>query len=242
MNQPPTIYPGEVFADTSDFDLGIRQLIPRYDEMLEVITLCVPVEATHLIELGCGTGELTLKLLKRCPNARLISLDYSPRMVASTKAKVVEQGYQERCQVLSADFGEWATGGQIEGNIPTNCDACVSSLAIHHLSDEMKGKLFKCIAQHLKPGGYFWNADPVLPESSYLADTYETQRTNWIEQQGTTREAIKSKLGQSEAYGYSGQDRLATLADHLALLQLAGFRNVAVPWKYFNLAVFGGWV
>ncbi|MEQ8957570.1 MAG: SAM-dependent methyltransferase, partial [Coleofasciculus sp. C2-GNP5-27] len=33
---------------------------------------------------------------------------------------------------------------------------------------------------------------------------------------------------------------LATLAAHLEMLKAAGFESVAVPWKYYGLAVFGG--
>ncbi|TVQ45502.1 MAG: class I SAM-dependent methyltransferase [Gloeocapsa sp. DLM2.Bin57] len=241
MNQQQKIFPGEVFANNADFDLGIRQLIPRYDEMLEVISLCVPSEANHLLELGCGTGELTLKLLQRCPNAKLITLDYSPRMVATTQAKITANGYRDRCQVLQADFGEWADG-KLESNIGTDFNACVSSLAIHHLSDEMKQQLFNCIGKHLQPGGCFWNGDPILQESPVLVDIYETMRTNWTQQQGINREEVRGKLGQTQPYGYSGQDRLATLATHFSLLDCAGFKVTAVPWKYFGLAVFGGWI
>ncbi|WP_333433079.1 hypothetical protein [Microcoleus sp. MON2_D5] len=30
------IFPGEVFVNTADFDTGIRRLLPKYDEMLDV--------------------------------------------------------------------------------------------------------------------------------------------------------------------------------------------------------------
>lgn len=40
-NIQPQIFPGEVFAKVSDFDTGIRQLLPRYDEMLNVIVQCL---------------------------------------------------------------------------------------------------------------------------------------------------------------------------------------------------------
>lgn len=49
------LFPGEVFANTADFDTGIRQLLPRYDEMLEVITRCLPSTSRRILELGCGT-------------------------------------------------------------------------------------------------------------------------------------------------------------------------------------------
>ena len=57
------IFPGEVFAETKEFDSNIRQLLPYYDEMLDAIALCVPPETNRILELGCGTGELTRKVL-----------------------------------------------------------------------------------------------------------------------------------------------------------------------------------
>jgi tRNA (cmo5U34)-methyltransferase len=33
------ILPGEVFINTADFDSGIRRLLPKYDEMLDVLVV-----------------------------------------------------------------------------------------------------------------------------------------------------------------------------------------------------------
>lgn len=233
------IYPGEVFANTSDFDAGIRQLLPRYDEMLEVITCCVPSTSKKILELGCGTGELTLKILKRCPDADIIVLDYSPRMINFAREKVASSGYQERWSGKEADFGEWASNPDKFG-IGTNFDACISSLAIHHLTDEMKQNLFIRIQETLSTGGCFWNADPTLPEAPTLAEVYKLAREEWITQQGTTLADVRARMGSSTTYGYSNQDQLATLNAHLQMLIQAGFSTVAVPWKYYGLAVFGG--
>jgi trans-aconitate 2-methyltransferase len=79
------IYPGEVFANTADFDTSIRQLIPRYDEMLDAIAGCISPSAQRILDLGCGTGELSIRLLKRCPSARVVAVDYSPRMIEFAK-------------------------------------------------------------------------------------------------------------------------------------------------------------
>jgi trans-aconitate 2-methyltransferase len=78
--QPKVIFPGEVFANTADFDSGIRQLLPRYEEMLEAIALCLPPSIQRILDLGCGTGELSLKVLKHCPTAEVVAIDYSPRV------------------------------------------------------------------------------------------------------------------------------------------------------------------
>jgi tRNA (cmo5U34)-methyltransferase len=106
----------------------------------------------------------------------------------------------------------------------------------------MKFKLVQRISESLIPGGCFWNADPTLPESPTLAEIYKTAREEWATQQGKTLTEIRAKVGTSSTYGYSSQDQLATLDAHLQMLTKSGFATVAVPWKYYGLAVFGGWI
>lgn len=236
---PKEIYPGEVFANTADFDVNIRQLLPRYDELLDTIVACIPSESKSILELGCGTGELTLKLLKHYPKANIIALDYSPRMIQFAKEKIAAAGYENRWQGIQLDFGDWAAGNQEIGN---NFDACVSSLAIHHLTDEMKLKLVEKIASTLKSGGAFFNGDPVLPESDFLAEVYQDFRKKSAMENGISLEEVRSKVGKSITYGYSSQDCLATLEDHLLMLKKAGFKTITVPWKYYRVAVFGGFI
>ncbi|BAY30053.1 type 12 methyltransferase [Nostoc carneum NIES-2107] len=235
------LFPGEVFANTADFDTGIRQLLPRYDEMLEVITRCLPSTSLRILELGCGTGELSLKILQRCPDAQVIALDYSPRMLQFAQSKIAAAGYQNRWSCIEADFGEWANNPE-KFATGKEFDACVSSLAIHHLQDEMKFKLFQQIAASLSPNGCFWNADPILPESPALVEVYKAAREEWANQQGKTLAEVRAKVGTTTTQGYSSQDQLASVDAHLQMLRQAGFLTVAVPWKYYGLAVFGGWL
>jgi tRNA (cmo5U34)-methyltransferase len=233
------IFPGEVFANTNDFDNGIRQLIPRYDEMLEVITRCLPSTSKRILELGCGTGELSLKILKRFPEAKIIALDYSPRMIDFAQDKISQAGYKDNWQGVEADFGEWANNPE-KFDLGDGFDACISSLAIHHLPDEMKISLFASICKNLNHGGCFWNADPILAETPDMAFVCQTAREEWTSQQGIAIADVRAKIGTSSTYGYSSQDQLATLETHLQMLSQAGFASVAVPWKYYGLAVFGG--
>ena len=244
---PQKVFPGEVFAQTTDFDAGMRQIMPGYDEMLEAVTRCIPSNSRRILELGCGTGELSMKILNRCPDAEIIALDYSPRMIEFARNKMAEAGYQQ-WKGIEADFGEWANNPE-KLDIGVEFDACVSSLAIHHLSNEMKAKLFQRIGKSLNQGGCFWNADPVLSESPILEEIYKTVGKEWAEKQGTTIEQVRSRLASNSdsvdyaaSYGHSSQDQLATLDAQLAMLVKAGFNTVAVPWKYYKLAVFGGFI
>ena len=239
--QPVEIFPGEVFANVADFDLGIRRLIPRYDEMLEVIVRCTPPQAKKILELGSGTGELSLKLLRYCQGAKLVALDYSPRMSQLASLKLESAGCRARASFWEMDFGDWANNQGLD-SVGTGFDACVSSLAIHHLTNEMKLKLFQRIHQCLKPGGVFWNADPILPESPQLAEIYKSVRQQWAIEQETNLAEVRSQMGTNVDRGHSSQDQLATLEEHRQILCLAGFKSVAVPWKHYGLAVFGGYV
>lgn len=233
------IFPGEVFANTTDFDRGIRQLLPYYDEMLDAITRCVPSTSVRILELGCGTGELSLKLLKRCPDLEIIALDYSPRMLKAARKKMKDGGYDNRWTGVEADFGEWANQPDAYG-FSGSFDACVSSLAIHHLKDEMKAKLYQTVRSVVVEGGCFWNADPIQAESAELAQVYQLAREEWAARNNINLVEVRLKMGTSDTHGFSYQDQLTTLENQTQMLKNAGFSTVAIPWKYYNNAVFGG--
>ena len=234
-----TVFPGEIFVNLADFDTGIRQLLPGYEEMLDAIVLGVPTDCRRILDLGTGTGALSLKLLERCPNAQIVGVDYSPRMLRFAQAKIDAAGYDDRWTGVEADFGELAKGATVP-EVEEKFDACVSSFAIHHLEDEMKQQLYQWVAQHLVEGGYFWNADPMLAESPALAEKYKALREESARQNGIDLEAVRAKMGQSILQGYSGPDRLATLTRHLEMMTEAGLTSFSVPWKFYGFAVFGG--
>ena len=235
------IFPGEVFVNTTDFDSGIRRLLPKYDEMLDVLVGCIASANNRILELGCGTGELSLKVLERYPSATIVAVDYSARMLDFARAKIESAGYAARWTGIELDFGEWANNPNFSG-LGDKFNACISSLAIHHLEDEMKLKLFQRIRQSLDAGGCFWNADPLLAESAGMKDIYQAAREDWALSQGETLAQIRANVGTSVSYGYSNPDRLATLSAQLEMLGSSGFETVAVPWKYYGMAVFGGFV
>jgi tRNA (cmo5U34)-methyltransferase len=239
MNNLAT-YPGEVFADTADFDAGIRALVPHYDEMLHALVRAVPADSRQILELGCGTGELTVKILQHCPGAQVYAVDYSSRMLQFARHKMERLGLAERVSWIEADFGNWAESGLFAG-VEGPLDACISSLAIHHLRNELKFKLFERIRDRLHPNACFWNADPVLPEAEALTSVYEEARTAWTAQQPIALEEIRAKMNRGTTHGHSSHDHLATLSMHLDFLSKAPFNPVDILWKYYGFAVFGGY-
>ena len=84
-----------------------------------------------------------------------------------------------------------------------------------------------------------------MKQESHSLKGWERQkvaREKWSVQQGTNLTDIRAKLGTSSTQDYSSQNQLATLDAHLEMLTKAGFKIVTVPWKYYGLAVFGGWL
>nr|WP_287520735.1 class I SAM-dependent methyltransferase [Okeania sp. SIO2C2] len=73
---------------------------------MDVIVRCVPKNCDRILELGCGTGELSLKLLDKYPNAHILGVDYSPRMLEFAKTKIDAAGYTNRWTEIEMDFGE----------------------------------------------------------------------------------------------------------------------------------------
>jgi trans-aconitate 2-methyltransferase len=233
-------YPGEVFSDTADFDSGIRALVPHYNEMLHALVQAVPADSQQILELGCGTGELTVQILQHCPSTQVYAVDYSSRMLHFARHKLEHLGLAERVSWIEADFGNWAERGliaEVEGPL----DACISSLAIHHLRDELKLKLFERIHDCLDQNGCFWNADPVLAETEALAAVYEEARTVWTAQQPIALEEIRARMNRGTTHGHSSHDHLATLSMYLDCLSKAQFSPVDILWKYYGFAVFGGY-
>lgn len=226
-----TIRPGEVFTSAQDFDQGIRALLPHYDEMLTALSLCVPPTARRVLDLGGGTGNVTARLLQRLPQAQVVLMDYSPAMLAQAQAKLPPA----QVTLILGDFGEWALHPERFPPIEP-VDACVSALAIHHLSDAMKGHLFRQVFSHLRPGGCFWNADPVVAPHPYSAQLYQRVR-----QEISPPNTIPER-GQVVPCGHSAPDQLTTIAKQLELLQAAGFVGVDVVWQWFGLAIVGGYV
>ena len=235
------IFPGELFLNHADYDLNIRQLLPRYDEMLDILVDCIPRHTKQLLELGCGTGELTGKILSRFPDIHIIAVDYSPRMLDFASAKLAQAGYAEQVSWIRADFGNLANL-----NAPlaqgAGFDVCVSSLAIHHLTAPMKQKVFEWIGENLQKNGCFWNGDLVLPDLPNLLEVYQKVREEWAVSQGTTLTNIQDQIAPAEPQGYSHEQQMGYLLDQVAMLKTAGFHPVMVPWKYYQLAVFGGYV
>ena len=202
------------------YDSLIRRSVPRYDEMTDRLVDYLKPGAARVLELGCGTGNLTLRLAARLPDAALTLVDGSTEMIALTRLRLDRSSAAAsgRAEFLATRFEELALP-------PESFDVVTSSISLHHV--EKKGLLYERLHGFLRPGGQFCFADQIRgePESNH-----EVNWRTWLdfcaEPGHCSPEEIDSLLEHSAAH-----DHYTTLSDHFALLQRARFVELDCVWR-----------
>jgi tRNA (cmo5U34)-methyltransferase len=183
----------------------------------------VPTRAFNVLELGVGTGTLSGLLLAQFPHARVTGIDLSPRMIAIARRKL--RAYRDRVELVA---------GPLEEFQERPYDVVVSALAIHHLTDPDKWRLFRRVYRVLPPGGYLGDADDHLPEDPIFDQRY-AQIASSIP--GPSKSGPRWTRLQEVWHEHERFDHPSTLAAETAALDRAGFAHVGVPWRFFGQAV-----
>ena len=115
----------------------------------------IPVQCRHILEIGCGTGELSRLLAARAE--KILAIDLSPQMIRFAK---------ERSKLCpNIDFIE---GNVMTYQLPDNQFDCIATLTtLHHLP---MTDILKKVKRALKPGGVFICFD--LYQRSNLIDLF----------------------------------------------------------------------
>ena len=110
----------------------------RAQPFYDLLDLVRPITGGHLIDLGCGTGELTKVLHERMGASATLGIDSSPTMLAESN-KLNGPG-------LSFSFGEIAGYRSLKG-----FDLVFSNAALQWIPDH--ATLFPRVAGLVRPGG-----------------------------------------------------------------------------------------
>ncbi|MFQ5647472.1 MAG: class I SAM-dependent methyltransferase [bacterium] len=220
---------GHFDLQASEYDQIAEKIIPRYQEMLDTLVEAVRFEKTReftALDLGAGTGQVTWRIKRRFPGARITCLDLSPNMLEVARERLAP--YKDDIDFETGDFYSYRFKGRY--------DLVISSLAIHHLkTGRDKKDFFQRVFESLNRGGIFFNADVVSSPSQTL---YELSMEHWINHMLKT--VSKEEVENKWVPGSKREDHPSPLPDQLSWLGEVGFAGVDVVWKLFGLAVYGG--
>ena len=180
-----------------------------------------PSVSPTILDVGAGTGLLSVLLLEKYPGATITLLDISEKMLAVARERFRDNPAVRFC---SGDYSRVDLGGPY--------DLVCSALSIHHLEPADKRRLFARIFSVLKAGGIFTNADQAEGESPYFTGKY---REYWDEflKNGPLASTESAEIRRRR----DTLDKNEKLSVQLAWLHEAGFSDVDVVYKNRNFMV-----
>lgn len=218
----------EFDREAPGYDRTARASMPGYADLHRALLFGIPYLPTRsfrVLELGVGTGTLTALVLREFPHARVTGIDLSRRMLARAREKL--RPFRDRVEFVPGDLGSFPLA---------EYDAVLSALAIHHLPDREKWRLFRRICRCLHRGGFFGDADDHLPEDAVFDGRYAQVAARLTRGRGEGG-AGSWTSPQEVWHEHERFDRPCTVAAEVAALERAGFAHVGNPWRFYGQAV-----
>jgi len=223
----------------------------RFSTMLDVVD-ATRGSAPYVLDLACGLGSITDRVLERFPRARVVGLDIDPALLALNRAA---HDKDPRVSVVEANL---STPAWLQALADETFDAVLTATALHWLPAERVRRLYAEVSTVLRPEGVFCNADHMPSESSPLrkriGDYIATRQratfaqptaldwTSWWEALGAEPEFSALVARRIELFGGEGHPAEETpdVEWHLQSLRDGGFVDAAVVWRRYDDAVVAG--
>jgi tRNA (cmo5U34)-methyltransferase len=225
--------------DSASFIRFAEHFVPDRAEQLAVVSAMISPGDGTVLDLCCGAGLLSHRLLLEHPQCRVIGLDASDAMMAAAAGRLATFG--DRFRTERFDLG--SPGWRRRDTAPT---AVVSSLAVHHLTGEEKRMLYRDMHALLAPGGSIVIADLVAPAGARSLELARQMWDSWVrnhvQEAGLGDEAYKAFHAlEWSCFQYPDElDKPSPLLDQLRWLVDAGFSEVDGYWMKAGHAIFGG--
>ena len=186
---------------------------------------CTP-QATHLLDVGCGAGNYTLKMLQALPDLHVTLVDLSGPMLERAVQRVGPMTGGS-VTALQADIRELPLP---EGKY----DIILAAAVFHHLrTDDQWEAVFHRCYQALRPGGSLWISD--LIEHSIAA----VQALMWA-RYGRHLSELRDEAYRDHVFAYvEREDSPRSLLYQVDLLRAVGFPVVEILHKNSCFAAFG---
>ena len=213
----------------SNLDTGQSATIdaPLVLDLITAVAAATNPNAAHVLDIGCGAGNYTVKLLQRLPDLNVTLIDLSKPML--------DRALQRLGPLTTGNIAAWQGDIRAITLEPESFDIIMAAAVFHHLREdaEWEAVFGKCYAA-LKPGGSLWISDLIAHDDPAV------QAVMW-QRYGEYLTGLKGEAYRDQVFGYIEQeDTPRPLLYQLHLLKQAGFRAVEVLHKNALFAAFGG--
>jgi tRNA (cmo5U34)-methyltransferase len=241
-------YRNPEFVDLWRADKGLEAARSFWRNRLISVLPFESQKAIKVLDLGAGTGALTMELFSRYPNAKVTCSDYSEEMLKHAREQLAKFGTQ--VTYVQSDLRTAGWSQTVEGRF----DAVVCSFLTHTMLpkvEAMYGEVYGLV----ESGGCFLSCDFFYAPGAKFDGIYHRltlrefqARIKQQTGQEKSLEQIHMMLMQRRekyraAHGSADEHQAKhtfTVVDHLNWLQKAGFNEVDCLVKYKNNAVIGG--
>lgn len=110
-----------------------------YEYGADVVDLLDPQSDDRILDLGCGTGQLTNRIADR--GAEVTGIDTSEEMISKAEDRF------PACTFVRGDAREF--------DLDTEFDAVFSNAMLHWIDERDQNDVLERVAAHLRPGGRF---------------------------------------------------------------------------------------
>ena len=210
-------------------------VVPGYREMLDLVAEAAArylPQQPKILDLGCGTGNASMSILREMPTASILLLDGSEKMVCAAKDKLSHSnpGAILGSRVADLTKENWAEELDREGY-----DCIVSTLVLEHLPfDRYKAVIRECF-RLLKPGGWLFSSEGYSEEGSDMqAWFFQEMEKRRLKLDPRLSDFVAQLRNEKEVHYYT------TKAKKMEWWEHAGFLHVNVTWQYLCLALMVG--
>jgi tRNA (cmo5U34)-methyltransferase len=182
--------------------------------------------ARQVLDVGCGAGNYTLKLLTYLPNLDVTLIDLSRPMLERASQRV-SPATTGRVTTLQGDIREIAPPDQ-------SFDIILAAAVLHHLRDDLEWRdVFAKFHRLLKAGGSLWVFDFVESSIPAVRDLMQRKYSDYLTE-------FKDEAYRDHVFAYvEKEDTPRPLIFQLDLLRQIGFGQVDVLHKNVCFAAYG---
>lgn len=212
----------------SNFETGQASTIdaPLTMELITEAAIVATSPINDFLDIGCGAGNNTLKLLQKRPDINCDLLDISLPMLEKAQERISNRT-TGHVKIIHDDF-RTAT---LSAN---SYDVIFAAAVFHHLRDDADWeKAFQKLYTLLRVGGSVWITDLVAQENAAVFQMMWARYGQYLQ-------ALGGKEYQKKVFDYINfEDSPRPVTYQLDLLHKVGFRQVEILHKNSCFAAFG---